>query len=174
MKNPSFIAFAAAAFAALAFCSCTKDKNTVDFDHFKVEYSIETNLESRDCFVTDYEILINDKVEESGALSIELNGEYTNSDAEPNSTVTFRTVPKYADNIPAEVDLFLKYDITIMAIGKDGGVLDSQSVRGTASSDEKIDLSTAENRKVALDEYTIDFKIKSTVSDGKVVFVPAN
>lgn len=174
MKKISLVSLAAAALMAAAFCSCKKDTPVDAFDHFKIDYKIETNIDSRDCFSSDYEILINGKVDDSGAVTMTLDGEYTKSPVSPDCTITFRTVPCFKDPIPASVDLYLKYDITFSAIGKEGEVLNSESFLGTRSSDRPIILATDNDKRIALQDYTIDFSIKSSVSNGRIEFAPAN
>lgn len=156
-----------------AFCSCKKE-NVDEFDHFEVEYQLETNAECLECFNCDYSILINDKEETSDAIAMYMDGNYSNSEAGPESTIIFKTTPEFGASIPEELDFYLSYDITISAVGKDGGVLDSQSVKETRTFDSKLSLATAEERQVALDAYTINFEVKSTVKKGRISFVPAN
>lgn len=171
MKNLSLFSLAAALFVTAAFCSCSKDdKQTDAFDHFEIDYRIETNLDCRNCFNSTYEILFNDTVESSGDVAINLDGHYSNSDAGPNTTITFRTVPEFKETIPAELDFMLKFDITVIALGNEGEVLDSQFIRENRTYDGKIDLSTPEKQKAALDDYTVNFQVKSTFNNGKLSF----
>lgn len=174
MKNLSIVTFAAVALMAAALCSCKKNEPSVNFDHFEITYKIETNADCRECFSSDFEILINDKLDYSGAVTMSIDGKYENAEVNPNSTIEFRTVPEFKGTIPATLDFYLKYDITVSAINKEGEVINTEGISETRSYDGKIDLTTPEMQKTALADYTISYKLKSVVSGGKLEFVPAN
>lgn len=174
MKTKSFFTLAAAVFAAVLLTSCSKGKYEIDFDHFEINYKIETNQESNECFETGYEVLFNNSVKDSGPVTIMIEGKISDSTAPVDSDIIFRTVPKFREPTPEKLDLLLKYDITISAIGKSGEVLVSDSLKETISYSEKISIVTSEEKKAALDTYTINFHVKSTVKEGKIFFVPAN
>ena len=175
MKKSTLARLLAAVAITASICSCNKDGNTDPFDHFEITYSLETNEDCRNCFDTKFEILCNDTVLDSDYFnSISMNGTFTDSRMVPNATITFRTVPSYDGTIPEEIDLLLKYDIVITAINKSGEVADSYSIRETRSGTGKVSLKTADEQKAAKDEFTIDIKVKSTISGGKLSITPAN
>lgn len=168
MKKFSFASILAVALMAATFCSCNKVSDP--FDHFEISYSLTTNEECRDCFDTTIEILCNDKVIDSDYFnSVQFDGSLKDSRLTPNSTITFRTVPKYSGTIPAKLDFMLKYEIDIKAIAESGAVTGSQHIKENGSFTEKLDLSTAEAQQRVLELFAINYKFQTKTVNGKVV-----
>lgn len=167
MKKLSIIITTAV--ALFGFNACNKDTAT-DFDHFEIIYSLSTNESSRNCFDTDFIIKNNGAVlSEEKFNIISLSGNLGDSRITPNSTISILTEPKFVNPIPSSVAIGLKYEITVNACTKSGGISDSEFVKVNLSDDNPIALDTPESQKAALDLYTINLNFRTYVSDGKVM-----
>lgn len=167
MKRLSIII--AAAIALLGFNACNKDVAT-DFDHFEIIYDLSTNESSKDCFDTDFIIKSNGVVlSEEKFNCISLNGQMTDSRITPNSTISILTEPKFVNPIPSSVVIGLKYEITVNACTKSGGISDSETIKVNLSDENPIILDTPESQKAALGLYTINLNFRTYVSGGKVM-----
>lgn len=167
MKKLSIIF--AAAIALFGFNACNKDAVT-DFDHFEIIYDLSTNESSRNCFDTDFIIKSNGAVlSEEKFNTISINGNLDDSRITPNSTISILTEPKFVNPMPASVVIGLKYEITVNACTKSGGISDSETVKVNLSDENPIMLDTPESQKAALELYTVNLNFRTYVSDGKVM-----